>query len=293
LFDGIDHLAPLILARDPKPRPLLPAGLCFLHSPWQSCENAAIARGEKGEKMSAELQAALLVTPPSGALDGHMLVILGIMVVAGVLGGIANYYLSDRQGEPGASDPRRYALLGVVAALTVPLFLNMISSTLLEGARTKPVDLYVFSGFCLIYVVASRRLFENLALKLKTQVEQMKREVGDLRQQQEQAAATREEKPVEPRIEVKPEPKEALTYNDVEILRTLAEESFVYGNLAAVCERTGLGREFVSQRLTLMKNLGVIETRINEKNVLHWFVSPRGKQVLNDILAGQEEKKIA
>ncbi|MBL8440823.1 MAG: hypothetical protein JNK96_06365, partial [Betaproteobacteria bacterium] len=148
--------------------------------------------------MSAELQAALLVTPPSGALDGHMLVILGIMVVAGVLGGIANYYLSDRQGEPGASDPRRYALLGVVAALTVPLFLNMISSTLLEGARTKPVDLYVFSGFCLIYVVASRRLFENLALKLKTQVEQMKREVGDLRQQQEQAAATREEKPVEP-----------------------------------------------------------------------------------------------
>ncbi|MBL8440485.1 MAG: hypothetical protein JNK96_04630, partial [Betaproteobacteria bacterium] len=103
----------------------------------------------------------------------------------------------------------------------------------------------------------------------------------------------REEKPVEPRIEVKPEPKEALTYNDVEILRTLAEESFVYGNLAAVCERTGLGREFVSQRLTLMKNLGVIETRINEKNVLHWFVSPRGKQVLNDILAGQEEKKIA
>ncbi|HMV01514.1 MAG TPA: hypothetical protein PKD04_10550 [Rhodocyclaceae bacterium] len=243
--------------------------------------------------MSAELQAALLVTPPSGALDGHMLVILGIMVVAGVLGGIANYYLSDRQGEPGASDPRRYALLGVVAALTVPLFLNMISSTLLEGARTKPVDLYVFSGFCLIYVVASRRLFENLALKLKTQVEQMKREVGDLRQQQEQAAATREEKPVEPRIEVKPEPKEALTYNDVEILRTLAEESFVYGNLAAVCERTGLGREFVSQRLTLMKNLGVIETRINEKNVLHWFVSPRGKQVLNDILAGQEEKKIA
>lgn len=243
--------------------------------------------------MSAELQAALLVTPPSGALDGHMLVILGIMVVAGVLGGIANYYLSDRQGEPGASDPRRYALLGVVAALTVPLFLNMISSTLLEGARTKPVDLYVFSGFCLIYVVASRRLFENLALKLKTQVEQMKREVGDLRQQQEQAAAAREEKPVEPRIEVKPEPKEALTYNDVEILRTLAEESFVYGNLAAVCERTGLGREFVSQRLTLMKNLGVIETRINEKNVLHWFVSPRGKQVLNDILAGQEEKKIA
>ena len=55
---------------------------------------------------------------------------------------------------------REQAEIDRVAALTVPLFLNMISSTLLEGARTKPVDLYVFCGFCLIYVVASRRLFE-------------------------------------------------------------------------------------------------------------------------------------
>lgn len=243
--------------------------------------------------MSTELQAALQVTPPSGALDGHMLVIFAIMVVAGVLGGFANWFLSDRQGEFGRRDWLKYAVLGVVAALTVPLFLNMIASTLLEGARTKPIDLYVFAGFCLIYVVASRRLVENVALKLKAQLEQMKREVGDLRQQNQELAAARDEKPVEPRIEIKPEPKEALTYNDVEILRALAEESFVYGNLAAVCERTGLGRDFVSQRLTLMKSLGVIETRINDKNVLHWFVSPRGKQVLSDILAGQEEKKIA
>lgn len=246
--------------------------------------------------MTGELQAAMLVTPPSGALDGHMALIFAIMLVAGVLGGIANGFLADRQGGFGRRDWAKYAVLGVVAALTVPVFLNMISSTLLEGARTKPLDLYVFAGFCLLYVVASRRLVENVVLKLKGQLEQMKREVGDLRQQNQEIqelAAVREDKAPEPRIEVKPEPKEALTYNDVEILRALAEESFVYGNLAAVCDRTGLGRDFVSQRLTLMKSLGVIETRINDKNVLHWFVSPRGKQVLSDILAGQEEKKIA
>lgn len=242
--------------------------------------------------MSAELQTALQVTPPSGALDGHMLVILAIMAVTGLLGGIANYFLSDRQAELGRRDWLKYAVLGVVAALTVPLFLNMISSTLLEGARTKPIDLYVFAGFCLMYVVASRRLFENAALKLKGQLEQMKREVGHLKQQKQEAPVV-QEKPVESRPEVRLEPKEALTYNDVEILRALAEESFVYGNLAAVCDKTGLARDFVSQRLTLMKAMGVIETRINDKNVLHWFVSPRGKQLLSDILAGQEEKKIA
>lgn len=245
--------------------------------------------------MSTDLQAAFQVTPPSGAFDSHMLVIFSIMVVAGILGGFANFFLSDRHGEMGRRDWIKYPILGVVAALTVPLFLNMISSTLLEGARTKPVDFYVFAGFCLIYVVASRRLFENVAIRLLAQIDQVKREMSHLKQQkqQEPAPLPREER-IEPvKVEAKPEPRESLSYNDVEILRALSEESFVYGNLAALCDRTGLAREFVSQRLTVMKNLGVIETRINEKNVLHWFVSPRGKQVLGEILAGQDDKRVA
>ncbi|MGE5491338.1 MAG: YEATS-associated helix-containing protein [Actinomycetota bacterium] len=245
--------------------------------------------------MASELQAAFQVTPPSGAFDGHMLIIFAIMIVAGILGGIANFFLSDRHAEMGSRDWVKYPILGIVAALTVPLFLNMISSTLLEGARTKPVDFYVFAGFCLMYVVASRRMFENVALKLLAQVDQVKREMSHLKQQKQQEAATvvREEKVETPKPEVKAEPRESLSYNDVEILRALSEESFVYGNLAALCDKTGLARDFVSQRLTVMKNLGVIETRINEKNVLHWFVSPRGKQVLGDILAGQDDKKVA
>lgn len=243
--------------------------------------------------MSADLQPALQVTTPSGTLDGHMLLILAIMVVAGILGGFANYFLADRQGEPARRDWVKYPVFGVVAALTVPLFLNMISSTLLEGARTKPVDFYVFAGFCLIYVVASRRLFENMVQRLMGQIDQVRREVGHLKQQKRDEPLIPVRPEAEPIKLAEPDPREVLSYNDVEILRALAEESFVYGNLAAICESTGLARDFVSQRLTTMKAMGVIETRINDKNVLHWFVSARGKAILADILGGQEQKKIA
>ena len=247
--------------------------------------------------MSAELQTAFQVNAPAGGIDTHMLLILLIMVAAGILGGAANYFLADRQGEPGRRDWLKYPVLGVVAALTVPLFLNMISSTLLEGARTKPVDFFAFAGFCLIYVVASRRLMENVAQRLLGQMDQVKREVVQLKQQKREetaaaavaAAAAR----IEPVAAVEPDPREVLSYNDVEILRALAEESFVYGNLAAICDKTGLARDFVSQRLTVMKAMGVIETRINDKNVLHWAVSARGKSLLGEILTGQEEKKSA
>ena len=84
--------------------------------------------------------------------------------------------------------------------------------------------------------------------------------------------------------------KESLSYNDIEILRALAEDSYVYGNLVGLTDKTGLARDLVSTRLTVMKNLGVIETRINDKNVLHWYVSPRGKQMLGDVLSGQEDR---
>lgn len=248
--------------------------------------------------MSSELQSAIQVTLPSSALDGHMLLILAIMVVCGMLGGAANYYLAERD-DATQRDWVKYVVFGVVAALTVPLFLNMIASTLLEGARTKPVDFYSFAGFCLIYVIASRRSVENVAQRLLGQVDLIKRDLGQIREQQMaepvvmvQPPPVAEKAPL-PVPEVKPEPKEVLSYNDIEILRALVAESFVYGNLAAICERCGLNRDFVSQRLTIMKNMGVIETRINDKNVLHWQVSNRGKAVLGEILSMQDEKKNA
>ncbi len=244
--------------------------------------------------MNTELQKSLQVTGMVGGLDGYMLMILGIMVVAGVLGGIANYFLSDRQGELSSRDGIKYATLGVIAALTVPLFLNMISSNLLEAARTRPVDFFVFAGFCLIYVVASRRVFENAANKLLSQIDQVKRDVNHLKQEkrdvpvsqparEEISAAAAEPARSEP-------PKETLSYNDVEILRAIAEENYVYGNLVGLTDKTGLGRDLVSNRLTVLKNLGIIETRINDKNVLHWYVSPKGKQMLGEILAQGERK---
>ena len=248
--------------------------------------------------MNPELQKSLQVTALSSTLDGYMLVILLIMVTAGVLGGIANYFLSDRQNETGRRDWGKFLILGIIAALTVPLFLNMISSNLLEAARTRPVDFFVFAGFCLIYVVASRRVFENVANKLMGQMDQMRREMGQIKQQRNEVAmpmpVSREEPTstvVEPATPIMPVVvKESLSYNDIEILRALAEDSYVYGNLVGLTDKTGLARDLVSTRLTVLKNFGIIETRINEKNVLHWYVSPKGKQMLGDILSGQEDR---
>ena len=209
--------------------------------------------------MNPELQKSLQVSALSNSLDGYMLIILLIMIVAGVLGGIANFFLSDRSADPGRREWGKYIILGVISALTVPLFLNMLSSNLLEAARTRPVDFFVFAGFCLIYVVASRRVVENVANRLLGQMDQMKREMVQLKQQRQEAPppVSREEAPAladaplaVPKIEAV---KESLSYNDIEILRALAEEHYVYGNLVGLTDKTGLARDLVSTRLTVLK----------------------------------------
>ncbi len=99
----------------------------------------------------------------AAAIDGHLIIILGIMVATGLLGGLANFFLNERDSHSPWGTAGRYMILGVVAALTVPLFLNMMSSHLLEATRLKSSELFVFAGFCLLYVVVSRRFFENIA----------------------------------------------------------------------------------------------------------------------------------
>ena len=248
--------------------------------------------------MNPELQKTLQVAVFPEAIDAYMLIVLLVLVIAGLLGGVANYFLSDRLPELVRRDWAKYPLLGVIAALTVPLFLNMISSNLLETARARPGDLFIFTGFCLIYVIASRRLFENVAGKLLTQVDQLKREIKEIKEIKPQHhEAPHDERLSVPEIPPAPAksetPKESLSYDDIEILRALAEEGYVYGNFVGLTERTEMSRDLLSTRLIVLRNLGIIETRINERNVLHWFVTSKGQQLLGDFLSRKNNRQTA
>jgi len=231
-----------------------------------------------------ELQGALQV--PEGALvDSYMLVILVIMILAGVLGGMANYFMSDRRVESSKRETLKYAIFGVVASLTVPLFLNMISSNLLEAARTRPIDLFVFAGFCLLFVVFSRRFFENIASRLIQQIEQIRGEVRQIKDAPPAEAVVVEPKISESQSTVRSEPpKVALTYSDIELMRTIAEGKFVYGSLSELAGEASLSKEVVTERLPVIKNMNLIELKIDEKNVLHWHLSAKGKQFLGEVL---------
>lgn len=239
-------------------------------------------------------------------IDIHLILILGIMVATGLLGGIANFFLNERDSNSPWGTAAKYMVLGVVAALTVPLFLNMMSSHLLEATRLKSSDLFVFAGFCLLYVVVSRRFFENIAAHLMRQVEQVRREVKHLQLSGDRngapAASFAAARPSEPETAPEPAPasivelpRNAVSFGDIELMRAIGEGNAIYGANTGLATRTTLPKEQVAPRLAALKAMGLIESKIDERNVVRWHLTTKGRSLLDGITAAAslEERRDA
>lgn len=201
--------------------------------------------------------------------DGYMLIVLGIMVSTGLLAGIANFFLSNTEDKARAHELGKFIVLGIVVALIVPLFLNMTSSNLLEFGRTRPNALFVFAGFCLIFVLLSRRPLENIANKLK-----------QLGQKGSNGGALKTPRSPEDFF------RAGLSGADLGIMRAISQGGSVYENLSGLGSEIIPSKEFVNDRLALLRQLGLLELRANEKNILHMCLSPAGSQLLSEVSNG-------
>src|ERR1700680_3611262 len=91
------------------------------------------------------------------------LIVILIILGAGILGGVTNYFLiyefsSEQVSEPLISEKRwvnfwKSVLVSLCAAITVPLFLQIISNNLLQEQAngTLPTKNYfILAGFCIL-----------------------------------------------------------------------------------------------------------------------------------------------
>lgn len=200
--------------------------------------------------------------------DPYMMMVLAIMVAAGLLAGIANFFLSQAQS---GRELAKYIVLGIVAALTVPPFLNMASSNLLEFGRTRPLSIFVFAGFCLVYVLLSRRLFEAIANHL---LQRGQRQAGG------EGIAPGQLRTTEDFF------RAGVSATDIEIMRAVSQGGSVYENLTSLAMETPPSKDFVNDRLVLLRQLGLLDLRTDEQNVMHMCLSPIGAQLLAEVSAG-------
>jgi len=96
-------------------------------------------------------------------MDLHLIILIVIMLVIGAFGGFLNY-LNDfdtlENEQKSVKSKSKYMMLGIGAALLVPLFLKMIESNIIRSGEN--LDYLIFAGFCLIAAIFSRRFISSI-----------------------------------------------------------------------------------------------------------------------------------
>lgn len=121
------------------------------------------------------------------------IVFVATMALAGIIGGAASYLLSSpSKGSPPVFKDRDFykaVSIGLVASFLVPLFLQLISSNLIDNTLADDKlnfnSLLILASYCLIVAISSRKFIEmitNSTLdKLNTKVDSLSGDVATIR----------------------------------------------------------------------------------------------------------------
>ena len=110
----------------------------------------------------------------------YVAILAGIMLFTGILGGLANSLNTKKEER----DYLRSVLLGLVATLTIPLFLKIVDSNLIANSgELDNYSFFVFAGFCVLAAFYAINFLEGLSTRvlqdLKKKVEKTDQKLAE------------------------------------------------------------------------------------------------------------------
>lgn len=123
----------------------------------------------------------------------HVGILVLLILISGILGGLANYFLERQERGWIGYDVLKSALLGIVAAATVPLFLKIVSSSLMADAKEDALQYFVFCGFCLVAAAFSTRFLQGIGDRVLQELNEVKKSNEELKVATEEVKKENEE----------------------------------------------------------------------------------------------------
>jgi len=212
-----------------------------------------------------------------------LILILGIMVISGILAGLTNYFFSENQKPRGLQAILGRCLLGIAAASTVPLFLNIISSNLLATAQKNPINLLVFNGICLIFAFVSCRFKEIIFVKQSQKTEKDEKDEKDntiiIPIKTEYGLETSQREFVREKTN-----RTGLSVSELKILGSIANKKHAHTSLVNLLKDPELINEKINETLSSLMAKGFVEQRLSKENRLLLYLTPKGNRILTKAL---------
>src|ERR1041384_2441111 len=197
--------------------------------------------------------------------------IFAIMTAAGMLGGAVNHFLSQ-ETNPDQKYFGRSLWVGMAASYMVPLFLNMISSNLIDSIRAGDKSkLFVFAGFCLVAAISSRAFIRTLsdrvlreAKEAKEQAIQANANVAEVRMEIEPIVAKETEAETPAKLEAMPAGLAALNEDEKTILNVLANGRYALRTVGGLATETNIEKMKLVQMIRDLTEKKLVGMRLSD-----------------------------
>ncbi len=194
----------------------------------------------------------------------YLLIVL-IMAVGGLAGGGLNYALLKKD-DPEKSAWRSF-LGGLVASFAVPVFLNMISSNLIDSIRgnstipADPAKLFILLGFCLVAAVSSKAFISTISDRILNETKATRKEVKQIKSEVEPIVAKETEaEPGESKGKLAmfftSTTRKNATDEEKAVLNALVRGNFTFRSITGLSTDVPLDRKRLSQVLKSMEREG-------------------------------------
>ncbi len=213
--------------------------------------------------------------------------IIILMIGAGLLGGITNYFRIEQE-EKSLFSFSKSVLMGVSASLLIPLFLKMISSDLLNGSIFDSSRQFILFGFCLIASLSSKAFIETISNRLINEVKDTKEKLEDIK------------KDIEPIISKESEAQEELANSFIngtgfsldedanKVINSLGSSRYAWRTPRGIAREIGLPLENVLSSLDWL-SLNRLTVRASEKG--RWGLTLLGRNILAKISSAKESEQ--
>ncbi|MBP1646559.1 MAG: hypothetical protein H6Q30_4 [Bacteroidetes bacterium] len=210
--------------------------------------------------------------------------LLGIMTLAGAFGGVINYFI-ERRDNLEKSSVLRSLVVGIGASYLVPLFLNMISSDLMDKLDRDTSKLLVFVGFCLIAAITSSAFIRSLSdrvLKEASDAKRLSKELNDammpilLRETEAAPEEVRLGKGVE---------AESLDPETSEVLFALVSGKYAWRTVDGLHQQTGLDRAIIERHLQSLIQGGYVVSKADPLGIGRWAITAAGRKARVEVEA--------
>lgn len=212
----------------------------------------------------------------------HVIILTLVMLLAGVFGGLINYYLLNQNNKDTAAIAR-CLVVGVGASFLVPVVLDMVGSNIVVLSQSDSSKMLIYTGICLIAAIGSRLVVTNTVDRTMLAAESAKTSTEELRQQLKQlqdaiVPLLETETERDDSLEVSSTELDSLDVSSTAVLKSLASGRHIYRALHGLSKETEFDETDLQKSLAVLVGKG-LAGRVNGGWGVRWYVTERGRKL--------------